>query len=932
MKKSFLVTLVLLAAFSANLTAESEWREISTKHFTFVYQAPEKSVALQFASFAEDVYQDVTNYFGSYPAHVIAVVRTTTDEFNGFFSFLPRRLDLFVAPPTTTVISAYSTEYLRNLLAHEFTHYVHLTQKVGAGAWQWLYGPDAAWYNEWFLPGWVVEGITTNTEGLFATGGRARNPFFEMEYKAPILEHHMWTYDQAAYGSFHHPYDRWYPSGFLMVDYLREHWGEKAFNTIYKNIFTEPFSDWWGYNRSLEAYTKLSCSAFFQAAQNFMLKKFATDAKYTPGVQVSPAGEGDWYLPYVTSRGWLGYAIPFHEAPGIYLEHSGKAPRLLLPVVLTDPYSFGTSADGSSLIFSSYFTTNQTSEPESDTARSELWLDHQQQLKRLTTSTGFYSPRLSPDGKTWWAFQRRGTEQVLVQGDLTGKYSVIYQAPGHLLQTLEVSPDGHTLAFAENIQGQQVLTIFDNGNVKERLNIGSAIYFPRWVDADHLTFSTDKAGRLDLWLVDLAHKTYQVFPRDPVGDASGILVQGKLVYQTYTYQGWTLKRFNDLSLVTPQPLPEVATVEAQNQQPVQPRPEPLRSLKSKPFVDVAPPDLWLPFPLPYQNATQNWNVGVGAFMLGNSYLDTQAWQLGVAYFPQLNNLVTGLLSYSWRLPGWQALFSAQQNLVQASSDSEVLDSASISASIPWGEWDTPLATNRSTAQFATGVTHDALQSGVLVGGNSILTAAGINWVSSNKNTAIDQPYGSWYWGDGFSVQATLPVWSQPTTRLDEFNTLEAGLPFGPLEVQGRITSTADSQHSLYATTPSYSPAPLNPGTSDDWRSDFKLNITWPWGFYDLNVVGLGIPLQGLSVWGDFGGQGKWKTQPVWDQGVTYGTEINTVLIIGQMHLPFFIGVAAQVEPVKGGFLNPQFYLGFTATAFDSGLTSHSRELQLIPNN
>ena len=101
-------------------------------------------------------------------------------------------------------------------------------------------------------------------------------------------------------------------------------------------------------------------------------------------------------------------------------------------------------------------------------------------------------------------------------------------------------------------------------------------------------------------------------------------------------------------------------------------------------------------------------------------------------------------------------------------------------------------------------------------------------------------------------------------------------------------------------------------------------MTWPWGFFDVNLAGLGDTLQGLSAWADAGVQGSWTTSAVWDSGLTYGFELNTLIHIGQMQFPLFAGVAAQAQPQKGGFLNPQFYLGFSASSNLSGLLPQAK--------
>ncbi|NNM68296.1 MAG: hypothetical protein HKM06_09845 [Spirochaetales bacterium] len=915
----FSLILGLWAALSCPAFGENpKWLEISTQHFTFVFQPQDLAVARHLSSFAEDVYKDVTGYLGWRPRHVEAVIRSTSDEANGFFAFGPKRLNLFIAPPTFTLISAYSQDYLRNLLVHEFTHYVHLTQPYGAGSLDWLFGPDAAQMNLWYLPGWAVEGITTNTEGMFASGGRARNPFFEMEYKAPILEHKMWSYDQAGYGSYAPPFgDRIYVSGFIMVNYLRHVWGEGAFNTIYQNDVEDPLAFFWGYNRSLARFTGKTPQDFFDGAQDYAEKDFKKDAQFKPGRTLSPEGNGDWYLPYKTQRGWIGWAQPVDRRPGVYLEGqdlpNSPRPELLFPVVLSDPYSFGVSRDGKSVIYSAVFTTNQSSEPEADTAKFELWLWKNGQNRRLTQSTGFYDPRLAPDAKTWYAFQRIGTEQRLVKGDLEGHFEPIFSRPGHLLQMLEVSPDGKKLALTENAEGLQVLTILDtNGRVLQRFNPGAAVYFPRWVDNSRVTFSTDKDGRLDLELIDLAQKTLQVLPRDPVGNASGLFAQGRVIYQTQTPRGLAVKEYPDVgpAVLLPWPPQVSMPVRASAAPPLE---------NSRPFLDV--PEFTDSFPaVQLASSSVQSDFGLGWGFSGTSLLETQTWNLQAEYFSGLN-LWAGLGNYSWRAEGWQGSFTLDQQVVTPAVDSVLNQTAAFVAQVPWGEWDTPQAFNRLTTAGALVWSRNFLATGAPFPGMKLMGELGTTWVwSENEVEAPAQFFGNWGLEAFAGANYTPALWDQTQPREDFDGILGGSLPLGPVVLKTLVHGTVDTTHSLVLSTPTYQPLPLNTsGLNSNWRSDLKLDLLWPAGVADVNVAGLGILRQGLGVWASAGVQGDWGSPPVGDQGFSYGTEFDTAFQIGRLSFPFYAGVAAQCQPGTGGFLNPQLYLGFNVASYYDSL-------------
>jgi hypothetical protein len=99
-----------------------------------------------------------------------------TDGANGFAHVLPRnQVTLFATAPTPSSVLADHDDWLYGLVAHEYTHILHLdTDRRAAQAVQRdLVGKT--WAPNQVMPRWVIEGLATYEESKRSSGGRTRN-------------------------------------------------------------------------------------------------------------------------------------------------------------------------------------------------------------------------------------------------------------------------------------------------------------------------------------------------------------------------------------------------------------------------------------------------------------------------------------------------------------------------------------------------------------------------------------------------------------------------------------------------------------------------------------------------------------------------------------------------------------------------------------
>ena len=219
------------------------WRTVKTDDFIIYYPEGHEAFARRVISLAPEVRRDISGYLGVKPAPVPLVLHPGTDLFNGFFSLLPSMVSLFETPCGSLRGFGSSTSDLMDLVfTHEYTHYAHITTRSGLyGAITRVLGDDAGILNA-LCPGWMLEGVTTNTETIFTDGGRGRSPEFAGMIRSFTEDGALWGLSASgASNPYSPPGGRFYLSGYYIVDYLNRTYGSDAFARVSKRQGGNPF-------------------------------------------------------------------------------------------------------------------------------------------------------------------------------------------------------------------------------------------------------------------------------------------------------------------------------------------------------------------------------------------------------------------------------------------------------------------------------------------------------------------------------------------------------------------------------------------------------------------------------------------------------------------------------------------------------------------
>ncbi|MFW5685743.1 MAG: TolB family protein [Spirochaetota bacterium] len=633
---AWFIVLFVASALSADSQApDLGWYSVETEHFTFIYRPDHQAAVDELVTFADDVYDEVTGFFDTTTGRIRALVFGESDLANGYFtSAPPQHLGLYVAQQSLPMIDARARSWLRLLLIHEVTHFVQANYRPGLfhvlGS---LFGRSLSGFSMAFTPLWLIEGIAVNTETVFTDGGRGRNPFFEMQYKAPTIEGRLWSLAQSSYDSYRAPTGRYYVAGYFIWDYLMTEYGPEFTARFMADFAGFPLL---GVGGPLRTTTGESIDGLYQQATDELIQRYADDSSIEPAPRFSPSGRGDYHLPRVTDRGLYLYRTRPDRTPAIVRFDPEGDEEPLVEIRLTDPSSWTTTRSGDEVIFATLDADNAF--PEEPAISSNLFrLDVESgTVERLTSAGGFYQPSVSPDGSTLVAVERDGHYQRLVRVDAdTGATTPLFSADRLRVFTPDFSPDGTLVAFIANQEGDQRLVLLnpENGDARFLPTPNDGLpYFPTFADDDTLLYGHDTGGSLALYRHEIPTGRVTLAVADPVAAFAGGAYKDTLLVSSYTSDGYTLRRVSQNGDRTTQ---GVSTEEVK---PDFRRIEPPEPVSGTPWVPVPWPALWFPTVGAAGPGLDPGGLGGGALVYGADPLNRHRWQLESIYFPALTQL------------------------------------------------------------------------------------------------------------------------------------------------------------------------------------------------------------------------------------------------------------------------------------------------------
>ena len=247
---SFCFSFLLLSIFSTSNAqyyntgqdpGSLKWVQIKTDRLTVVYPETYGKAGIDFAFSLDRAYSKLSMLYPGKKFRIPVIIHNYTTESNGYVALAPSRMEIYPTPEQNSIPLDPNTQ----LAVHELTHVLQMESlnKGFTKAMTYILGQQFPGIVSVMLPVWFLEGDAVFSESVLTESGRGRNPSFQKQLKALMLEKgSLYKYDKIVNGSFRDFVPDNYQSGYQMMawsysKYDRQLW-KKALDLTAEAPFT----------------------------------------------------------------------------------------------------------------------------------------------------------------------------------------------------------------------------------------------------------------------------------------------------------------------------------------------------------------------------------------------------------------------------------------------------------------------------------------------------------------------------------------------------------------------------------------------------------------------------------------------------------------------------------------------------------------------
>jgi hypothetical protein len=525
---------------------ELKWHTIKTPHFFIFYHEGKfmEEIAHDVADIAETVYGRITELYDyQMDERVPIIVYGNEDITNGFADPIFPRITLYT--PFIGNLADYRgmhDEWLINLIAHEFSHVVHLRSAWGFPAYlRYILGgiviPNA------LSPNYYVEAL--GQYGSQAIGADGWDAHRDMVMRQRVLNDDLYTYrqmvginqQQTPYGESH------YNSGLSFVNYLVERYGPDAINRINRTNngtsllgfdwalgsatggknFDDLYREWEGHLR--EVYSKQK-------------EKVLKEGTYPEVKHLWPhieAGGAARYSDDGKSIAFTGRER-FYQSYSLYIApSSGGEPQKAADEVSRDFLDWR----GNRVIYV------KAERNPNGSLINDLYVYNYtaKETKRLTDGLRGYYPASSPDGsRIALVRNENGTPNIFtINADGGNLKQITHTDHRAIYNDLRWSPDGMKILFSK-FDGKRMsvyLIDADGSNLRTLIYDRYENLNPLWSpDGESIIFSSDRNGIFNLYELRLSDNRLFRLTNTLGGLFAQDFKNGGLLLASYTNEGY----------------------------------------------------------------------------------------------------------------------------------------------------------------------------------------------------------------------------------------------------------------------------------------------------------------------------------------------------------------------------------------------------------
>jgi hypothetical protein len=409
------------------------WYQFNSSNYSVIYPEGVDSLAMAFAHKLEHYYPFLGQHLDHRHSPMPVVIHNESSFSNGVFAWAPKRLEIFTNPDP----NGYYQDWLTQLALHEGRHAVQidkLNQGITKGL-SFLAGEQAVGAMAVFLPYWYLEGDAVDAETRLSATGRGRQPWFEMQLKAQLLEAgRLWSFSKATMGSYKDHIPNHYQLGYLMVRHGRRTYGNQFWIDFQQYAARKPFllnPTWF----SMRQYGFKSKKQFYEEALNTYRNHWlsmASNRVYTP-LKEWNTDRNRHYTSYTfphafTDSRLITLKTGLDQIPEfVQVDHTGREKRLFQPGFLN---SGRVSYSKDRIVWDEFVPDTRWSNRNYSIIR--CYDLNKGIVRQLGKRTRYFSPAISGDGNRIVAVEQTEKQEFnLAILDMDGIPLELVPSPGN---------------------------------------------------------------------------------------------------------------------------------------------------------------------------------------------------------------------------------------------------------------------------------------------------------------------------------------------------------------------------------------------------------------------------------------------------------------------------------------------------------------------
>jgi len=466
---SVIATLTKAQEFGGN-PPSIKWKQVNTPAAKVIFPAGLDTEGIRVADIVQRMNSAIQPTIGYKQKQVSILLQNQTTISNAYVGLAPFRSEFYLTPEQNN-FELGSLPWTDQLAIHEFRHVQQYNNfNVGLShVMKIIFGEGGqSVANELVVPNWFFEGDAVFNETHVSEQGRGRLPYFLNGYRALWADGRDYSWQKLRNGSYRDYTPDWYPTGYMLVAYGREKYGDDFWRKVtqdaaaYKGLF-------YPLRKAIKRYSGEDFTKFRTNAFDHFKSQFAADETDKSKGKHQHFIADQEYPAYVNDSTVIYMKSTYNHIPAFVINTNGHEQKISTRSVSLDNYF--AYHDGKIAYVSYRGDLRWTYRDFSELYLLDVKTGNE---RRLTFRSKYFAPDFSLDGKRLIAVQvgPSGKSELHLLSAFTGKLISVVPNTEKLFFTYpKFINDDQLIAGARNREGKMSMVTIDikTGKIKALL-------------------------------------------------------------------------------------------------------------------------------------------------------------------------------------------------------------------------------------------------------------------------------------------------------------------------------------------------------------------------------------------------------------------------------------------------------------------------------